>query len=115
MITDLDELRELLQSDKPTQRKKGKTTLETEIIRKKVELNPMQTIIILCATIKYEKREIDALKSKGKGCTVDATQFFRNVMKYLLKYGQFFLSLIFCNNKLFISFLLSKKKSNKKE
>lgn len=86
---DIDDIRSQLQSEKPTIRKKGKIALEDEVIKRKVSLSSYETMNLIYAVMNYEKREIDALLSKGKPVTADASQLFKQVIKHCLRYGQF--------------------------
>jgi hypothetical protein len=86
---DLDEIRGNLSSDKPTIRKKGKLALEDEVIRRKVRLSPFETMNLLFSVMSYEKKEIDALRSKSKHVTNDASQFFKQAVKYCNRYGSY--------------------------
>jgi hypothetical protein len=89
MLVDVDEIKSLLQSEKPTVRKKGKIQLEDDVIKKKVTLTSYQTMTLVYAVMNYEKKEIDALQSKGKTITADSSQFFKQFIRYCSKYGQF--------------------------
>lgn len=85
-MTSLDEIRSLLSSDKVIMRKRGKNLCET-FMMSEPNLQMMQTMELISATISYEIREIQAFVSKGKLPERGTVIFVKNVVRFCQQYG----------------------------
>lgn len=85
-MASLDEIRGLLSSDKIMMRKKGKTLCE-QLMLSDPQLQMVQTMELMSATLSWEEREIHACLSKNKQPDREIYQFVKQVVKFCQRCG----------------------------